>query len=135
MAKTMASLQAFPSSLLPRAWSRALIPFPFPFQRLPRRLKALQSDRHNKERDERWGLACLCRVSRSHTQDFQAPAAQARLSIQFQFLLTCTFILKMLYTTYNLGAYLMLCEVSQKCYVQRNYTQAPVVQRLDYAIH
>ena len=25
MAKTMASLQAFPSSLLPRAWSRALI--------------------------------------------------------------------------------------------------------------
>ena len=28
MAKTMASLQAFPSSLLPRAWSRALIPFP-----------------------------------------------------------------------------------------------------------
>ena len=38
MAKTMASLQAFPSSLLPRAWSRALIPFPFPFERLPRRL-------------------------------------------------------------------------------------------------
>ena len=34
----MASLQAFPSSLLPRAWSRALIPFPFPFERLPRRL-------------------------------------------------------------------------------------------------
>ena len=28
----------FPSSLLPRVWSRALIPFPFPFQRLPRRL-------------------------------------------------------------------------------------------------
>ena len=29
-----------PSSLLPRAWSRALIPFPFPlpFERLPRRL-------------------------------------------------------------------------------------------------
>ena len=26
MAKTMASLQAFPSSLLPRAWSRTLIP-------------------------------------------------------------------------------------------------------------
>ena len=25
-------------SLLPRAWSRALIPFPFPFERLPRRL-------------------------------------------------------------------------------------------------
>ena len=24
--------------LLPRAWSRALIPFPFPFERLPRRL-------------------------------------------------------------------------------------------------
>ena len=34
----MASLQAFPSSLLPRAWSRALIPFPFLFERLPRRL-------------------------------------------------------------------------------------------------
>ena len=31
MAKTMAySLQAFPSSLLPRTWSRSLIPFPFP---------------------------------------------------------------------------------------------------------
>ena len=29
MAKTMASLQAFPSSLLPRAWSCALVPFPF----------------------------------------------------------------------------------------------------------
>ena len=27
-----------PSSLLPRAWSRALIPFPFPFERLPLRL-------------------------------------------------------------------------------------------------
>ena len=27
-----------PSSLLPRARSRALIPFPFPFERLPRRL-------------------------------------------------------------------------------------------------
>ena len=26
------------SSLLPRAWSHALIPFPFPFERLPRRL-------------------------------------------------------------------------------------------------
>ena len=38
MAKTMASLQALPSSLLPRAWSRALIPFLFPFERLPRRL-------------------------------------------------------------------------------------------------
>ena len=38
MAKTMASLQAFPSFLLSRAWSRALIPFLFPFERLPRRL-------------------------------------------------------------------------------------------------
>ena len=38
MAKTMASLQAFPSYLLPRAWSWALIPFPFPFERLPHRL-------------------------------------------------------------------------------------------------
>ena len=45
MAKTMASLRAFPSSLLPRAWSRALIPFPFPFERLPRRLGAQQSRR------------------------------------------------------------------------------------------
>ena len=27
-----------PSSLLPRAWSRALIPYPFPFERVPRRL-------------------------------------------------------------------------------------------------
>ena len=34
----MASLQAFPPSLLLRAWSRTLIPFPFPFERLPRRL-------------------------------------------------------------------------------------------------
>ena len=33
------SLLPPPSSLLPRAWSRALIPFPFPFERLPRRLK------------------------------------------------------------------------------------------------
>ena len=38
MAKTIACLQAFPSSLLPRARSRALIPFPFPFERLPHRL-------------------------------------------------------------------------------------------------
>ena len=38
MAKTMACLQAFPSSHLPRARSRALIPFSFPFERLPRRL-------------------------------------------------------------------------------------------------
>ena len=28
-------------SLLPLAWSRALIPFPFPFERLPRRLAKL----------------------------------------------------------------------------------------------
>ena len=39
MVETMASLQAFPSFLLPRAWSRALIPFPFPFERLPCRLR------------------------------------------------------------------------------------------------
>ena len=32
------SLLPPPSSLLPRAWSRALIPFPFPFECLPRRL-------------------------------------------------------------------------------------------------
>ena len=38
MARTMASLQAFPSTVLSRAWSRAVIPFPFPFERLPRRL-------------------------------------------------------------------------------------------------
>jgi len=42
MAKTMACLQAFPSFLLPRAWSRALIPFPFPFERLPRRLAEIK---------------------------------------------------------------------------------------------
>ena len=41
MTKTMASLQLFPSSLLPSARSRALIPFPFPFERLPRRLAKL----------------------------------------------------------------------------------------------
>ena len=35
MAKTIASLQAFPSFLLSRAWSLALIAFPFPFERLP----------------------------------------------------------------------------------------------------
>ena len=34
----MASLQAFLSSLLPRVRSRALIPFPFPFERLVRSL-------------------------------------------------------------------------------------------------
>ena len=28
----------FPSSLFPLAWPCALIPFPFPFERLPRRL-------------------------------------------------------------------------------------------------
>ena len=39
MVETMASLKAFPSFLLPRAWSRALIPFPFPFERLPCRLR------------------------------------------------------------------------------------------------
>ena len=39
MVETMASLQVFPSFLLPRAWSRALIPFPFPFERLPCRLR------------------------------------------------------------------------------------------------
>ena len=38
MAKTMAALQAFPSFLLPPVWSRALIPFRFHFERLPRRL-------------------------------------------------------------------------------------------------
>ena len=27
-----------------RAWSRALIPFPFPFERLPRRLPSSQQD-------------------------------------------------------------------------------------------
>ena len=31
-------VNAFPSPLLPRAWSRALIPFPFLFERLPGRL-------------------------------------------------------------------------------------------------
>ena len=36
MAKTFASLQAFPFSLLPHAWSHALIPFPVSFECLPR---------------------------------------------------------------------------------------------------
>ena len=43
MAKTMASLQAFPSSLLLSARSRALIPFPFPFERLPRSFQRFPS--------------------------------------------------------------------------------------------
>ena len=34
--------ERFPSSLLPRARSRALIPFPFPFERLPRGLGIAQ---------------------------------------------------------------------------------------------
>ena len=39
MAKTMACLSELAGvPLLPRARSRALIPFPFPFERLPRRL-------------------------------------------------------------------------------------------------
>ena len=50
MAKTMASLQAFPSSILPRARSRALIPFPFPFERLPRRLTADKRSSQNMNR-------------------------------------------------------------------------------------
>ena len=45
----MASLQAFPSSLLSRAWSRALIPFPFPFERLPRRLLRADLSPNNLE--------------------------------------------------------------------------------------
>ena len=32
-----------PVPLLPRAWSRALIPFTFPFERLPRRLQSQKS--------------------------------------------------------------------------------------------
>ena len=59
----MASLQAFPSSLLPRAWSRALIPFPFPFELLPRRLvKIEQRGRNNEEqREEKQKVSCrLC---------------------------------------------------------------------------
>ena len=36
--------RSFPSSLLPRAWSRDLIPFPFPFERLPRRLFLRESN-------------------------------------------------------------------------------------------
>ena len=52
--KTMASLQAFPSSLLPHARSRALIPFPFPFERLPRRL--LQRQLYRQCLFSAWGL-------------------------------------------------------------------------------
>ena len=53
MAKTMASLQAFPSSLLSLAWSRALIPFPFPFERLLRRLRKHE---HENKTAGNWGI-------------------------------------------------------------------------------
>ena len=35
------AIASLPSSLLPRAWPRALPPFPFPFERLPRRLAGI----------------------------------------------------------------------------------------------
>ena len=50
MAKTMASFQAFPSSPLPRAWSCALIPFPFPFERLPRKLSVSHKKAKTRKR-------------------------------------------------------------------------------------
>ena len=62
MAKTMASLQAFPSSLLPRAWSRALIPFPFPFERLPLRLVKIEQRRRNNEEQCKEKQKASCRL-------------------------------------------------------------------------
>ena len=59
MAKTMASLQAFPSSLLPRAWSRALIPFPF-------RTPATQASQNMIPRERL--LVCYTAVFRVVTQ-------------------------------------------------------------------
>ena len=37
-----------PSSLLPRAWSRALVPFPFPFERPPRKLTCCSGSRQRE---------------------------------------------------------------------------------------
>ena len=61
MAKTMASLQAFPSSPLPRAWSCALIPFPFPFERLPRSLSVSHKKAKTRKRKvgNLWFEFCL----------------------------------------------------------------------------
>ena len=66
MAKTMASLQAFPSSLLPRVRSRALIPFPFPFERLPRRLLATGSTLLLEFRGPKISCCCANNVSWWH---------------------------------------------------------------------
>ena len=40
-------------ALLPRAWSRALIPFPHPFERLPRRPKAHRTGSGHQKLKER----------------------------------------------------------------------------------
>ena len=52
---------AFPSSLLPRAWSRALIPFPFPFESLPRRLSAPKF--RGRKRNLSWCVYVLRKTS------------------------------------------------------------------------
>ena len=61
MVKAMASLQAFPSFLLPRAWSWALVPFPFPFERLPRRLSVSHKKAKTRKRKvgNLWFEFCL----------------------------------------------------------------------------
>ena len=61
-----ACLQGFPSSLLPRARSRALIPFPFPFERLPRRLLATGSTLLLEFRGPKISCCCANNVSWWH---------------------------------------------------------------------
>ena len=61
-----AFLQGFPSSLLPRARSRALIPFPFPFERLPRRLLATGSTLLLEFRGPKISCCCANNVSWWH---------------------------------------------------------------------
>ena len=55
-------MQAFPSSLLPRAWSRALTPFPFPFERLPLRLVKIEQRRRNNEEQRKEKQKASCRL-------------------------------------------------------------------------
>ena len=61
-----ACLQGFPSSLLPRARSRALIPFPFPFDCLPRRLLATGSTPLLEFRGPKISCCCANNVSLWH---------------------------------------------------------------------
>ena len=80
----MASLQAFPFSLLPRAWSRALIPFPFPFERLPRRLEKQWFPGRRfppsfLARPSRFSRAQNSLSQNSLSLPFQTPATQASI--------------------------------------------------------